>query len=133
MRNIFALNNKAAYVNTIDAHVDSVESLFFWMSEKVVGNVIRDLLIDCEDDESAESAPIVFSKDDDSAEGSVEAPGASEIRKVTIKTSMAFSLTIDYTGADLSFRKALTVLTATDQRTGGELAARSQRETSISI
>lgn len=51
------------------------------MCENMVEHVIRDLLLDFEDNESAERALSVFRKDDESAEGSLEASEAAAIRK----------------------------------------------------
>jgi hypothetical protein len=43
----FALSpDDVAFVNTLDAHFDTGESLFFWVRRNIVNRVIGDLLFD---------------------------------------------------------------------------------------
>jgi hypothetical protein len=100
----------AAHANTIDAHIDFGENLFFWTRMNIVNEVTRELLFDHSEKEKVETALSIFKKDD-------EEGGDMEL-KVTTKRVMAFFLIIDYVGAGLSFRQAATVLSSTAERTG---------------
>jgi hypothetical protein len=106
-----------AYVNTLYAHLDTGESLFFWVRRNIVNRVIGDLLFDpIESDEKVEAALNIF-KDDAVGEARGASAGQSEL-KVTVRKVLAFSLVIDYVGAGLSFRQSSHVLSSAAERTG---------------
>jgi hypothetical protein len=106
-----------AYVNTLDAHRDTGESLFFWVRRNIVNRMIGDLLFDpTEPEETVEVALNIF-RDDAMGEAWGASAGQSEL-KVTVRKVLAFSLVIDYVGADLSFRQSSHVLSSTAERTG---------------
>jgi hypothetical protein len=104
------LGSRVPYVNTMDAHVEvDGETFYFWVSEKIVTNVIGEMLFDPnESDEKIENVLSFFERCDDGhhTESSVE-------RKVTIKKVSAFRLVVEYVGAGLTFRQACHVLQAT--------------------
>jgi hypothetical protein len=92
-----------AYVDTLDAHLDTGENLFFWVRRNVVSSVIGDLVFDpTEYDEKIEAALSICKED-----GAGEARGASFDQSelnVTARKVREFSHVIDYIGAGLSFR-----------------------------
>jgi hypothetical protein len=55
--------NEVAYGNTLDAHLDEGESLFFWVRRNIVNCVVGDLLFDPnESDEKVEAALSIFKR-----------------------------------------------------------------------
>jgi hypothetical protein len=105
-----------AYGNTLEAHLDTGESLFLWVRRNNVNRVVGDLLFDpTESDEKVEAALSMFKED-----GVGEARGVSSEHselKVTVRKVPAFSIVIDYIGAGLSFRQASHILSSTADRT----------------
>jgi hypothetical protein len=97
--------NEVAYWNTLDAHLDAGESLFFWVRRNIVNRVVGDLLFDPnESDEKFQAVLSLFKE-----YGVGEARGASSEHselKVTVTKVLEFSLIVDYIGAGLSFRQA---------------------------
>jgi hypothetical protein len=120
-----------AYVNTLNAHLDTGESLFIWVRQKTVTRVTGDLLFDpAESDEKVEAAFSIFKE-----VGVGEAQGASsELSelKVTVKKVLAFSFAIDYVDSGLSFRHTSHKLTFNAGRTGLVLCV-AKDETSFHI
>jgi hypothetical protein len=93
-----------AYVNTLDAHLDKGESLLFWVRRNIVNRVIGNLLFDpTESDEKVEAALSIF-EEDGAGEATVGRSERSKL-KVTVRKVLAFSLVIEYVGANLSFRQ----------------------------
>jgi hypothetical protein len=91
------------YVDTLDAHLDTGESLFFWVRRNIVNRVIGDMLFDPRDlEEKVEAAWSIF-KEDGAGDFLRASPEQSEL-KVTVRKVLAFSLIVDYVGAGLSFR-----------------------------
>jgi hypothetical protein len=87
--------NDVAYVNTLDAHLDTSESLLFWERQNIVNRVIADMIFDpTESDEKVEAVFSIFK-----ADGVGEARGASSEHselKVTVRMVLSFSLVIDF-------------------------------------
>jgi hypothetical protein len=56
--------NEVAYGNSLDAHLDAGESLFFWLRRNIVNRVVSDLLFDPnESDEKVKAALRIFKED----------------------------------------------------------------------
>jgi hypothetical protein len=99
-----------AFGNTLIAHFDTVEALYFWVDRKIVSEISSELLFDpAYSGEKLEAALGVFKGDSGGA--------ASGELKVTVRKVISFCLVIDYVGSGLSFRQACYVLRATAERT----------------
>jgi hypothetical protein len=106
----------AAYVNTLNAHLDKGESLFFCVRRKIVNRVIGNLLFDStESDEKVDGALNIL-EEDGAGEARVGRFQRSELN-VTMRKVLAFSLVIEYVGAGQSFRQASDISSSTTDRT----------------
>jgi hypothetical protein len=87
---------------------------YFWIDEKIVTNIIGELLFDpATTDERHDAAMGIFEQ----PEEDIEASGIGAFR-VTIGRTLAFELITSYVAASLSFRQACNELRETHQRTG---------------
>jgi hypothetical protein len=88
-----------AFGNTLRAHFDTGEALYFWIDKKIVSEIISELLFDpAYSGEKLEAALGIF-KDDSGGKASGEL-------NVTVRKVMSSCLVIDYVGSGLSFRQA---------------------------
>jgi hypothetical protein len=110
----FEVGSCVPFASTIKSHLDIGGKLNFCIDEKIVTNIIDELLFDpATTDERIDAAMSIF-KQNEGDEGENQA-GAFQ---VTIGKTMAFELITSYVAAGLSFRQACKVMQETHQRTG---------------
>jgi hypothetical protein len=100
--------------STIKSHLDIGGKPIFCIDEKIVTNIIGELLFDpATTEERHDAAMSIFKQNDGDGE-----ENQAEAFQVTIGKTMAFELISSYVAAGLSFRQACKVLQDTHQRTG---------------